>query len=214
MHGYSPVTSQLPSRLSIKTACKQQELLTFTAFQKEFSLGTSLRQVQNNNLKAVLYYLRCRVVCGWHYTLDKIYTAQGMCLAPYWFVPCTAEDIQEARFRETRTEMATQFLDCAPSSAITGKRRWANTSLLQKGSIKILVWKAEISKRTGKSKAKEETARVKPSSLFPSPHRERMNCRSLSVALNTGSSYQARLNKWTYLANSLILLMYQLSCSP
>ena len=61
-----------------------------------------------------------------------------MCLAPYWFVLRMAEDIQEALFREMRIEMATQFLDRAPSSAITGKRRRANTSLLQKGSVKIL----------------------------------------------------------------------------
>lgn len=107
-----------------------------------------------NNLKAVLYSLRCRVVRGWYYTFDKIYAAQGTCLAPHWFVLCKAEDIQEPRFREMRIKRASQFSDCAPSSyclamanASTGKRRRANTSLLQKGSVKTVEWKAEIPKR-------------------------------------------------------------------
>lgn len=122
-----------------------------------------------NNLKALLYYLRCRVIRGWYYTLDTIHAAQGTCLAQYWLVLCTAEDIQEPCFREMRIKRASQFSDCAPSSyglatasGITGKRRQTNISLLRKGSVKILGWKAEIPKRNccpRLGRAKEETAR-------------------------------------------------------
>lgn len=120
-----------------------------------------------------------------------------MCLVPYSSVLPLAGDTQETHFRDMGTEMATQFLACAPSSAIRPKRRCPNTSWLQKGSVQIVGGKKsqkELLPKAGKSKGKEKQPEVKPSLLLPCPHRQQMNCRSLSEAPSTGCGYQGRLS--------------------
>lgn len=50
-------------------------------------------------------------------------TQCNTCLVLYWSALPLAGDAQETHFKDMGTEMATQFLGCAPSSAIRPKRR-------------------------------------------------------------------------------------------
>lgn len=152
----------------------------------------------------IYYYVLCIII----HLLT--YAAQGRCLVVHLFVPCTASFRRHASVKwdmkwhhnsQTVPPAATALQGITPAQ----EREDEQTPACYKWVTKILGQKTQ----KWRTKQRNTQPEVK-NSLLPFPHGGWMNCRPPPVAQHTRPRY-ARLNKWTYLGDGLILLIYELT---